>query len=89
MTIRTRFVLTAVFNCLIMLGLLYFFSRTDVDLSQRLIDFDLSDPRNFSVFLVLIGGLLAALLVNFFIQTSRKNEVGYEELAKIANALRH
>lgn len=89
MTFRTRFVITAVFNCLLTIGLIYFFSQKDIDLSKRLIDFDLTNDKNFSVFLILIGGLLLSLLVNFFIQTSRKNEVGYEELGRIARALKH
>jgi hypothetical protein len=88
MTFRLRFILLAVFNCLLMLGLFYFFTQNNINLSERLIDMDLSQMNERYAFLAFVGGLIVGFGVNFFLLSSRKTEVGYDELRIIVNTLK-
>lgn len=89
MNFRTRFLLLASFNCLLMMGFLYVFSQNNIDFSQRLVDLDLEKVSDRYVFLTFLGGLLGGFLTNFFILSSRKNEFSYDEIRELVNAIRH
>ncbi len=88
MTFRLRFVLLAVFNCLLMLGLFYYFTQNNINLSERLIDLDLSKINERTTFLAFVGSLIVGFAVNFFILSSRKSEVSYDELRIISETLK-
>ncbi len=89
MTFRTRFVLLAVFNCLLMIGLLYLLSQSGINLSNRLVDLNLDKVNERDTFAIFLGGLVLAFVVNFFILASRKNEYTYDELRAVINAVKN
>ena len=83
MNFRTRFILLALFNCSMIIAVLWLFSRYSVDLSQRLIDLNLDSHRGLTTMLGFIGGVLANFLVNFLLLSSRKSEFTYEQVAAL------
>ena len=89
MNFKTRFVLLAVFNCVLMLAMFYMFSQYGVNLSKRLIDLDLTNANERYAFLSFLGGLLIGFVVNFLILASRRTEFSFEEVGVLVDILRH
>lgn len=83
MTFRTRFIVLALFNCLVVIGFLWAVTYFKFELSQRLIDLNLDTTRGLYTFLGFIAGIVINFLVNFVLLSSRKSEFTYEQVTGI------
>lgn len=86
MSFRTRFILLALFNILLVMAGLWLSARYKVNLSQRLIDLHLEDPKSLNILFGFIGGALVNFLGNFALLISRKSEFTYEQVAALLQA---
>jgi putative flippase GtrA len=86
MTFNTRFLLLALVNCALMLFLFFTFSTAGADMSERLIDLDLSKMADRNVFIAFIIDILVSFVVNFLLLFRRKSQMTIGE-ARVALGL--
>lgn len=87
MSFKARFLSVAVFNCLLLIGLIFVFSQNSLAFSQRLVDLNLENPTDLHTFTIFAGALVAELLVNVVLLASRKSEFSYDQMRALVNML--
>jgi hypothetical protein len=88
MSFRTRFILLALFNCVLLGAFFWLAAKFGADLSQRLVDLNLETQRGLFTFVAFIAGIVAGFLGNFLLLASRKSEFTYDQVATLLKAAR-
>lgn len=88
MNFKFRFLSVALVNIALILGELVLFSQHSMAFDQRLSDLNLSDASDFRLFLVFLGGMVAGLVANILLLSSKRDEWTYDQIIAFVRSIR-